>query len=265
MTDVASLRADLADEQAALDALVADLDAAQWATPTPAAGWAVRDQIGHLAYFDGRARLAVTEPERFCREEGGRTQEDLEQHHLALGRRLSEDELLVWWREERTALLQALRNLTPEGRTPWYGPGMEAMTFITGRLMETWSHGQDVADALGLMLRATERLRHIAHLGVRTRTYSYEIHGRTPPAAEVRVELRGPKGEVWGWGDGDAADRITGPARDFCLVVTQRRHPEDTELVIIGPLAREWMAIAQTFAGRPGAGRQPGQFSRNRT
>jgi hypothetical protein len=47
---------------------------------------------------------------------------------------------------------------------------------------------------------------------------------------------------------------------DFCLVVTQRRHPDDTDLAIEGPLAEEWMAIAQAFAGPPGKGRAPGQF-----
>ncbi len=265
MTDIVGLCADLTDEHAAVDALVAPLDSSQWASPTPAEGWAVRDHIGHLAYLDGRARLAVLEPDRFRREEGNRSQEELEQHHLALGRRLSDDQLLARWRRERAALLRALCDLAAGTRVPWYGPAMGAATFITARLMETWSHGQDVADALGLTLPATDRLRHVAHLGVRTRHFSYAIHGLSPPAADVRVELAAPNTGVWSWGHARAADRIAGPARDFCLVVTQRRHPADTELVITGPLAREWMAIAQAFAGRPGTGRQSGQFSRRRS
>ena len=264
MTDVAALRADLGDEHAALDALVTELNAPQWATPTQAPGWTVQDQIGHLAYLDGRARLAATDPDRFRGEEGGRSQEELERHHLALGRRLSDDQLLAWWRAERAALLRALRGPAPGTRVPWYGRAMGAATFVTARLMETWSHGQDVADALGLTLPATERLRHVADLGVRTRPFSYAIRGRTPPTADVRVELTGPNGGHWGWGDERAGDRIAGAARDFCLVVTQRRHPADTELAITGALAWEWMAIAQAFAGRPGAGRKPGQFFQRR-
>lgn len=262
MIDLPALCADLAAEHAALHALVADLDPTAWATPTPAVGWTVRDQIGHLAYFDEKARLAVTAPDRFTAEEHGRPQEDLERYQLALARRFAPGALLAWWREGSAALITALHGLTPETRVPWYGPAMGAATFVTARLMETWSHGQDVADALGLLLPATSRLRHVADLGVRTRAFSYAIRGRTPPTASVRVELLGPEGARWNWGDGQAADRIVGPARDFCLVVTQRRHPADTDLVITGPLAREWMAIAQAFAGRPGAGRKSGQFPR---
>lgn len=264
MMDLPALCADLADEHAALDALVADLDAAAWATPTPAVGWTVRDQISHLAYFDEKACLAVTDADWFTAEEHSRPQEDLERCQLALARRIAPGALLAWWREGGVALITALHGLTPETRVPWYGPAMGAATFVTARLMETWSHGQDVADALGVMLPATARLRHVADLGVRTRSFSYVIRGRTPPTASVRVELFGPDGARWNWGDERAAERIIGPARDFCLIVTQRRHPVDTDLVITGPLAREWMAIAQAFAGRPGAGRKAGQFPRAR-
>ena len=47
---------------------------------------------------------------------------------------------------------------------------------------------------------------------------------------------------------------------DFCRVVTQRRHVDDTDLRITGQSAHEWMALAQAFAGPPGQGRKPGQF-----
>lgn len=260
MTDLATLCDDLAAEHASIDALVSALDEAAWATPTPAVGWTVRDQIGHLAFYDGKARLAVAEPDRFSVEATRWTQEQLEQQHLAQGRRIGSTALLTRWREERAGLLSALEQLLPQARVPWYGPKMGAATFITARLMETWSHGHDVADALGLALPASARLRHIAHLGVRTRAFSYALRGLTPPTADVRVELTGPYGEQWGWGDKGMADRIVGSARDFCLVVTQRRHLADTTLLVIGPLAREWLAIAQAFAGRPGTGRPAGRF-----
>jgi uncharacterized protein (TIGR03084 family) len=260
MSDLRALCDDLAAEHAALDALVAALPEVAWDTPTPAAGWTVRDQVGHLAYYDGQARLAVEDPNRFGVEASGATQEQLEQQHLAQGRRLTGDALLAWWRAARAALLRALRGLHQGSRVPWYGPPMGAATFISARLMETWSHGHDVADALGLALPATARLRHVAHLGVRTRAFSYALRGLTPPAAEVRVELNGPGGERWCWGDERAPDRVVGPARDFCLVVTQRRHPADTALAATGPLASEWLSLAQAFAGRPGAGRPPGLF-----
>jgi hypothetical protein len=44
---------------------------------------------------------------------------------------------------------------------------------------------------------------------------------------------------------------------DFCLLVTQRRHLADTAVVVEGDAARQWISIAQAFAGPPGAGRSP--------
>ena len=121
---------------------------------------------------------------------------------------------------------------------------------------------QDIADALGVTREPTGRLRHVAHIGVGARGYSYAVHGQTPPGIPVRVELTAPDGSLWTWGPEDAGDRITGPALDFCLLVTQRRHRDDLALAIEGPAAAEWMAIAQAFAGPPGEGRRPGQFRR---
>jgi uncharacterized protein (TIGR03084 family) len=135
---------------------------------------------------------------------------------------------------------------------------MGAMSFVSARLMETWAHGQDVADALGVTRAPTGRLRHIAHLGVRSRPFSYLVRGLSAPTDPVGVSLIGPSGETWMW-DTEVApvDHVHGPALDFCLVVTQRRHVADTDLEVQGPAAREWLAIAQAFAGPPGAGRPP--------
>jgi uncharacterized protein (TIGR03084 family) len=145
----------------------------------------------------------------------------------------------------------------PEGtRVPWFGPPMGVLSFVSARLMETWAHGQDVADALDRRRVPTARLRHIAHLGVRTRSYSYVVRGLETPSTPVAVVLTGPAGELWQWEDSDdAVDRVRGPALDFCLVVTQRRNVVDTTLVVEGESANQWMSIAQAFAGPPGPGR----------
>jgi uncharacterized protein (TIGR03084 family) len=100
-------------------------------------------------------------------------------------------------------------------------------------------------------------LRHIAHLGVRARPFSYVVHGLDLPAEGVRVELVGPSGEQWEWDGGSSSELVAGSALDFCLVVTQRRHLADTALIVQGPVASEWLAIAQAFAGPPGGGRPP--------
>ena len=127
--------------------------------------------------------------------------------------------------------------------------------------METWAHGQDVVDGLGVTRQPTDRLRHVAHIGVGARPFSYVANGRTVNETPVRVELVAPSGETWAWGPEGAADFVGGSALAFCLVVTQRRHRDDVVLDVRGQAADEWMSIAQAFAGPPGEGRRPGQFS----
>jgi uncharacterized protein (TIGR03084 family) len=138
---------------------------------------------------------------------------------------------------------------------------MAARSFITARLMETWAHGQDVVDALGARRSATARLRHVAHIGVRARPFSYAVNGMVMPDTDVRVVLQAPDGAEWQWGE-SLADTVRGSALDFCMVVTQRRNVADTELVVQGAAASEWISIAQAFAGPPGGGRPAGAFPR---
>jgi hypothetical protein len=133
--------------------------------------------------------------------------------------------------------------------------------------METWAHGQDVADAVGVVRPPTDRLRHVVRIGVRARDFAFGVHGLTPPSEEFRVELRAPSGELWTYGPEaapqrvtgpeDATQRVTGPALDFCLLVTQRAHRTDLAVEAVGPDADRWLDIAQAFAGPPGTGRPP--------
>lgn len=255
---------DLGEEQAALDSMVADLAEADWDRITPFGDWSIRDEITHLAYFDGTARLAATDEAGFFRhvEELIANAAHFEADYLGAGRRMSAAALLARWREERRALLAALAPLDPKHRLPWYGPPMSARSFATARLMETWAHGQDVADALGRERPATDRLRHVAHIGVTTFGWSFVNRGMAAPEAPIRVELASPGGEIWSWGPEDAENSVRGDALDFCLVVTQRRHVEDTDLVTTGSTAHEWMRLAQAFAGPPETGPAPGSFQK---
>lgn len=254
-----SVLADLQDEHADLDRIVAPLDEGGWDLSTPAAGWAVRDQLSHLAFFDDAATLAITEPKRFTElaELALAAEGDPMAEHLRRGRELSGVAVLDWWRRARRAMVGAADGLEPDRRVPWFGPPMGAVSFVSARLMETWAHGQDVADALGVTRAPTARLRHVAHLAVRARPFSYVVRGLEPPADAVHVVLAGPAGERWEWDAGADGGEVRGPALDFCLVVTQRRNVADTGLVVRGPVAVRWMAIAQAFAGPPGPGRAP--------
>ena len=127
----------------------------------------------------------------------------------------------------------------------------------TARLMETWAHGLDVHAGLGAPVEDTDRIRHIAHLGVRTRNFAFGVHGYDAPAEEFRIDLVAPSDDVWSWGPEDAAQTLTGSAGDFCRLVTQRLHRSDTDLVATGPDVDRWLDIAQAFAGQPGEGRAP--------
>ncbi len=251
---------DLDAEHLALDTVVAGLTEDQWGLSTPADDWAIRDQISHLWFFDQKALLALTDEVAFAadREQLLSSGRD---GSIDPGRAMTGADLLESWRRDRLRLSQVAREVEPSTRVPWYGPSMAARSFISARLMETWAHGVDIADTVGVSPPDTARLRHVAHLGVRARPYAYLVNGLELPGSEVRVELAAADGDTWTWGDDPAsANRVEGTAVDFCLVVTQRRHLADTSLRVTGDAAREWMGIAQAFAGPAGPGRQPGQF-----
>jgi uncharacterized protein (TIGR03084 family) len=251
--EVEQIAAELEAEQAALDALVASLDAAAWKKATPAKGWNIADTIAHLAVSDDLANVAVNEPDRFQQQlERALTEPGAaEQIASGAGRYDGTDQLVAWWRQTRQATIDSVRGLPAGARIVWFGPSMGARSFLTARLMETWAHGEDVRETLDEPPLATERLRNIAHLGVITRGFAYANRGLDPPTGDLRIELTGPGGDLWEWGPPDAPDRVSGTALDFCLVVTQRRNVADTGLAVVGDGARGWMAIAQCFAGPP--------------
>ncbi|MBV9292301.1 MAG: TIGR03084 family protein, partial [Frankiales bacterium] len=223
-----ALLADLRAEHADLDRLVAGADLDK---PTPAEGWTIGDTVAHLWFFDREATTALVDPDGFTAalQLVIADPDAYAARSLDEGRRLG-SRLPEVWRGTRAELLDALAEIDPGVKVPWFGPPMSPASFATARLMEYWAHGQDVADALGVTREPTNRLRHICHLGVRTRGFSYAVRGMAMPAAEVFVSLTGPSGDTWTWGPAEAADRVDGAAADFCLVVTQRRHVADTAL-----------------------------------
>ena len=251
--------ADLSAEGDALEALVVDLDEAGWRRPTPAPGWDIATTIVHLAWTDECAIAAGTDKQAWdelvlaaIADPNGFVDAE-----AFAGAEASAPEILARWQAGRPALVAMLRDY-PEGqKLPWYGPPMSPASMATARFMETWAHALDVADALGVTLEPTDRLKHVAHLGVRTRNYAYVNRGLEPPAEEFRIDLVSPSGEQWSWGPEDAAQTVTGSAYDFCLLVTQRRHRDDLDLVAVGADANAWLDIAQAFAGPSGQGREP--------
>jgi uncharacterized protein (TIGR03084 family) len=256
---VGSLVDDLLAESAALRQVLCGLPAAGWELPTPAAGWTVTDQVTHLAYFDDVTLLSLTDPDQFAAEAGRLTADgdDYPDRVAARFRGTSPADVLTWFDRARAQLAAAYRRADPSVRLPWFGPPMSPASSVTARLMETWAHGQDILDTFGITRVPTARMRHVADLGIRALRYAYAVNGLPVPADPVRVELAGPDGARWAWGPPDAANRVTGTALDFCLLVTQRRHRDDTALEVTGAIARQWTGIAQAFAGPAGPGRSP--------
>jgi uncharacterized protein (TIGR03084 family) len=259
MADRERVVADLADEGAALDDVVGHLEDTAWLTPTPARGWTIATQIAHLTWTDGWALRALADPEEFrasAAEVAGRLDTLVDDGARELAQ-AAPPRLLDRWRETRAALARALSQAPPDARLPWFGPSMGPTSMATARLMETWAHGLDVTDALGLPPTASGRLRHVAHLGVRTRDFAFGRHGLPAPEEAFHVELTAPDGSTWAWGPDDAGQRVAGPALDFCLRVTRRRHRADLALVATGADADRWLDLAQAFAGPAGEERPP--------
>ena len=234
---IACLVDDLDAESRELRAVLEPLPAADWARPTPADGWTITDQVTHLAYFDDVTCLSITDLEQFQAEadrlmSGGM---DFPDRIAAQFHQTPPDELLAWFDRSRAQLIQAFREVDPAIRLPWLGPAMKPASSATARLMETWAHGQDILDTLGIARRPTARLRHVADIGIRALRYSYTVRHLPVPADPIRVELAAPDGQLWAWGPSAAANQVTGDALDFCLVVTQRRHRDDTGLEVRGP------------------------------
>jgi uncharacterized protein (TIGR03084 family) len=258
VTRLDDVLADLAAEGDQLDDLVAPLDAESWRLPTPAAGWDVAHQVAHLAWTDETAVAAATDKDEWdARVVAAMADPDgFVDAQAAAGAALPGDELLRRWRLARQGLVETLRALPEDTRIAWYGPPMSVTSMATARFMETWAHGRDVAAALGVELPPHDRVRHVVHIGVRTRDFAFRTRGLDAPTDEFRVVLRLPSGDELSYGPMDAGQSVAGSAYDFALLVTQRVHRDDTDLTAVGPDADRWLDVAQAFAGPPGRGRE---------
>jgi enediyne biosynthesis protein E11 len=263
LTDVIS---DLTAECNDVDNLVAGLGAAEWKLATPAPGWTIAHQIAHLAATFRLATAAAAEPETF-KAITARLGEDFDANvYAALSQYLADppEVLLARWREEFAAATKALAAVPPGEMVPWLVRPLPPATLAAAGMMELFGHGQDIADALGVQRRWTDRVGHLAAFAVRTWDFGYQVRGLTPPDQEFRFELTAPSGKLWELGPADAAQKVTGPAVDFCLLVTRRRHHEDLAITATGADAERWLEIAQAYRGPAGPGRSPGQFAPSR-
>ena len=243
-------------EADALHALLLTLKEADWARPTLFKQWTVNDIVQHLHEGDlmAAASVAGADPfaafraERQAMVDSGLTRLQATRQRMGdlTGRRL-----LDRWHATMSGLCDKLAAMPADTRLKWAGPDMGARMFTTARQMETWAHGQAIYDLMGVTRAATERLRDIAEIGVRTYGWTFANRKREVPGPAPHVRLTSPSGAVWAWNDPAPDNSVTGDALDFCQVVTQTRNVADTGLVVRGEAARVWMSLAQCFAGPP--------------
>jgi uncharacterized protein (TIGR03084 family) len=263
VTELQNVFADLAAEAEEIDRLVAALDASQWELPTPAPGWTIANQIAHLAFIFRLAGTAAADAAAF-KEMTATAASDFNGAVNAALDDYSGDSaevLLSRWRAERDTCVKALAAV-PAGQTvPWLVNPLPPAILACAGIMELFGHGQDIADTLGASREATDRLGHLVGFAVLTKDFGYQARGLTPPDTEFRFEITAPSGELWAYGPADAPQRVAGPAYDFCLLVTRRRHRDDLAITASGADADHWLDIAQAYRGPAGEGRTPGQFA----
>jgi len=257
MTDTAALR----EEGGLLAAVVGDARD-RLREVGPFAGWTGRDTLSVLAFVDRMAQLVLTDRatyERELAEFGTATAaggpDEIHARMVAFAR--SRYDASDWW-AGLAALCDELDDHDPDEQVPWFGRSLTVERLTAARQMEVFAYGQDVADLLRATRPATDRLRNVADFAVRALRFSFANRDLPVPDERPRVELLAPSGARWRWGD-DPVNQVSGPAEDFCLVTTQRRHLDDTALDVRGPIATRWMAIAQCIAGPPLPGPAPGQ------
>jgi uncharacterized protein (TIGR03084 family) len=229
---------------------------AQWGRVTQFNGWTINDVVLHLHASDYMAMASVHSPDAYAALRAGMMEQRQRGFSMIEEARrrfpdLHGPQLLREWRDQAASLCTLLGAKDPNERLSWPGPGMAPRMFATARQMETWAHGQEIYDILGLNRVNRDRIRNIAFLGTKTYEWSFRNRGLPVPAAMPRVELKLPSGQVWTAGEAGGQDEISGEAVEFCQVVTQVRHVDDTHLKLTGKVARAWMQIAQCFAGAP--------------
>ncbi len=246
---------DFCDESEALYAVLKPLDEDAYSIPTQFNSWTINDILQHLHYFNIMADLSLTNPDKFV-EDYAVISALRQEHGFVVATNqvlngLKGKPLLEAWRAYYHEMTPHFAAADPKQRVKWAGPDMSARSSITARLMETWAHGQEIYDLLGLKRDNADRIKNIAHLGVNTFGWTFANRKEPVPDTVPYVRLTAPSGDTWEWGAPSESERVEGAAEEFCQVVCQTRNIADTSLLATGLIANQWMSVAQCFAGPP--------------
>ncbi|MEM9355495.1 MAG: TIGR03084 family metal-binding protein [Pseudomonadota bacterium] len=247
---------DFREEAQDLASLLGPISEGDWDLETTFKAWTINDVVQHLHFSDQMAFLSATDEDAYyefrgaltaARENGG----TMQSHTREMMGHIRGKQLLETWKDGMEKLCDALSSKGPETRFKWSGPDMGIRMFATARQMETWAHGQEIYDVLGKKRVNSDRLKNVAVIGVKTYGWTFANRKMEPPGEPPYVRLEAPSGDTWEWNETNTTDSVIGSAVDFCQVVTQVRNIADTKIETKGEAAKQWMAIAQCFAGPP--------------
>ncbi len=245
---------DLIAEQARVDVLVSSFTDEDWDRPAAHTEWTFKDELLHITAFDyaaiqmmeGNAENVQVFADPFFQHN--------EIHQVLRFRHLPGAEVLDRWRRIRSRMDVMMLDKNPKDRVPW-APGlpMAARSLASARLMELWAHSVDLTDALGLEPEVRDRISATLFLSWQARPNAYRINGFELPDTPLFLEITLPSGAMWTKGDPEAANRISGTAKDWALVAVRRRNWMDTDLQVEGDEARRYATVVQAFAGEAAA------------
>ena len=218
--------------------------------------WTINDVIYHLHVWNIAATLSLKNEQKFKEFMDDflgaiKKGDSARIYEKKLSKNLEGIDLLKLWKEGYDNVSDEFANSDPKKRVKWAGPDMSVRSSITARHMETWAHGQEVYDHLGINRNDTDRVKNIVVIGVNTFAWTFINRNLDVPKKMPKLILFSPSNTKWVWNEENEDDEITGSASEFCQVVTQVRNIEDTELEVKGEIAKKWMSIAQCFAGSP--------------
>ncbi|MZR29048.1 TIGR03084 family metal-binding protein [Sneathiella litorea] len=245
---------DFRDESEALYSLIEPLEDADYDRVTLFRDWTINDVLQHLHFFNYVADLTLTDEEAFKRVYG-----ELSELRESSGSLVDATDKMLdglkgvalrdAWRDYYLEMADRFYAADPKQRLLWVGPTMSARSSISARLMETWSHAQEIYDLLGVQRENRDLIKSIAVMGMNTFGWTFINRKEEVPKPVPHVRLTAPSGDIWEWNPENKTNHIEGNAEEFCQVVTQTRNIADTDLKVTGEIATRWMSVAQCFAG----------------
>ena len=247
---------DFKEESNSLYNILREKDDDVFNSETQFKSWTINDVLYHLHVWNNAAYLSLTNEKKFSKFmedffKAIKQGKSARSYEKELSNNKYGQDLLLEWKNGYEKISKEFLKADPKKRVKWAGPDMSVRSSMTARHMETWSHGQEVYDLLGMIRDDKDRIKNIVIIGINTFSWTFINRSMEAPKEIPKLILQSPSKKTWEWNLNNTQNSITGSATEFCQVVTQVRNIEDTNLVVRGDIASKWMSLAQCFAGPP--------------